>query len=471
MSLFSSLSSGASALDAQSYALQIAGKNLANVNNTNYARERVVFGTGGMVQTAVGAVSFDLQAKSVTQLRGAFLDQQVSKEVSISSALQAEQQAMQRAEASLGESVSSTSDTSSTSAAGTGLSAQLASFFNSFQSLAANPTDVGERQTLLQNSAILADKFQQTDTRLAQVQTDLDSQVKSDVSDTNTLLTTIAGLNGQIARFEANQPGSAVDLRDQREQAVEQLAAKISFETRPATNGSGQIQVVAKDANGADVVLVDGVSVTNSVAFNGTALTAGTAATALGLDGGSIKGAIDARDGGIQSLRESLDSLANQLVTSVNAAYNPTGLTRNFFTAGGITAGTVSLDPSLTVANLKASDGGAAGDNTIALAVSNLANQSFSTAAGDAIDGTMTQFYSGTISSFGQDLAGLKSRVDNQTTVENLVRTQRDSVSGVNLDEETTDLMKYQRSFQATSHFISVIDGLLDLVVNRLGTS
>jgi flagellar hook-associated protein 1 FlgK len=470
MSLFSSLSSGASALDAQSYALQIAGKNLANVNNSGYARERVVFGTGGMVQTAIGAVSFDLQAKSVTQLRDAFLDQQVAKEISISSALQAQQQAMQRAQAGLGENVSSASDASSASGSGTGLSAQLASFFDSFQSLAANPTSVGERQTLLQNAAILADKFQQTDTRLAQVQTDLNAQVQSDVSEIGTLLGTIANLNGQIARFEANQPGSAVDLRDQREQAVVQLAAKMSFETRPATNGSGQIQIVAKDTGGGDVVLVDGIAVTNSVAFNGTNLTAGASATALALDGGSIKGALDARDGGIQSLRDSLDSLASQLVTSVNAAYNPTGLTGDFFTAGGVTAGTISLDPGLTVANLKASDGGAAGDNAIALAVANLANQSFSTGAGDAIDGTMTQFYSGTISSFGQDLTGLNSRVDNQTTVENLVRTQRDSVSGVNLDEETTDLMKYQRSFQATSRFINVIDGLLDLVVNRLGT-
>ena len=470
MSLFSSLSSGASALDAQSYALQIAGKNLANVNNTNYSRERVVFGTGGMVQTAIGAVSFDLQAKSVTQLRDAFLDQQVAKESSISSALQAEQQAMQRAEAGLGENVSSATDASGAAASGTGLSAQLASFFNSFQSFAANPTDVGERQTLLQNAAILVDKFQQTDTRLAQVQTDLNSQVQSDVSDTNTLLATIANLNGQIARFEANQPGSAVDLRDQREQALEQLATKISFETQPATNGTGQIKVLAKDGTGADVVLVDGVAVTNSVAFNGTNLTAGASATVLAPEGGSIKGALDARDGGIQSLRNSLDSLASQLVTSVNAAYNPTGLTGDFFTAGGTTGGTISLDSGLSVTTLKASDGGAAGDNTIALAVSNVANQSFSTGSGDAIDGTMTQFYSGTISSFGQDLTGLNSRVDNQTTVETLVRTQRDSVSGVNLDEETTDLMKYQRSFQATSRFINVIDGLLDLVVNKLGT-
>jgi flagellar hook-associated protein 1 len=470
MSLFSSLSSGATALDAQSYALQIAGKNLANVNNADYSRERVVFGTGAMIQTPIGTVSFDLQAKSVTQLRQSFLDQQVAKEVSVSSALQSEQEAMQRAEASLGENVSATTDTTSATSAGTGLAAQLASFFNSFESLAASPTDVGERQTLLQNAAILADKFQQTDTRLAQVQTDLGSQVQSDVGTINTLLATVASLNGQIARFEANNPGSAVDLRDQREQAIEQLAQKMSFETRPATNGNGQIAIIAKDTTGADVALVDGITVGAAVNFNGTNLRAGT--TNLALDGGSIKGALDARDGGIQDLRDNLDALAAQLVTAVNAAYNPApaSATGNFFLSTGTTAATIAVDPNVTVTSLKAGTA-AAGDNTIALAVADVANTSFSVAGGDAIDGTLTQYYSGTVSSFGQELSGIKSRVDNQSTVENLVRSQRDSVSGVNLDEETTDLMKYQRSFQATSRFINVIDGLLDLVVNRLGVS
>ncbi len=471
MSLFSSLSSGAAALDAQSYAIQLTGKNLANVNNTGYARERVVFGTGALTQTAVGTLSFDLIAKSVTQLRDAFMDQQMAKEISASSSLQAQQDALQRAQASLGESINRATDSTSTtsSSGGTDLSAQIAALFDSFQSLAASPTDVGERQTLLQNASILTDNFRQIDTNLNQVQADLNAQAQSDTDTVNTLLTTIASLNGQIARFEGNNPGSAVDLRDQRQQAIEQLAAKMSFDTQVATGANGQIQVVAKDASGADVVLVDNNTVVNPVVFDGTNLTAG--GTTLALTGGAIKGAIDARDGAVQDLRDSLDALASQIVTSVNAAYNPTGSTGDFFDASGTTAGTIALDPTLTATNLKASDGGSAGDNTVALAVAALASQTFSTAGGDAIDGTFTQFYSGTVSNFGQVLAGINTRVENQTAVQSLVQSQRDSISGVNLDEETTNLMMYQRSFQASSRFVNVIDGLLDLVVNKLGVS
>ncbi len=468
MSLFSSLNSGATALGAQSYAIQIAGKNLANVNNPDYARERIVFGSGALVQTSVGTVSFDLTAKAVTQLRDAFLDQQVAKEISISSSLQTQQEALQRTQAGLGESIDRTAGSSSTDASSaTGLSDQLTSLFASFQSLAASPTDVGERQTLLQNAGILTDTFQQVDGNLTQVQADLTAQAQTDTDSVNTLLATIATLNGQIARFEGNQPGSAVDLRDQRQQAIEQLAAKMSFETKPASGGNGQIQIVAQDAGGADVVLVDNAVVTNSVAFDGTNLTAGGAT--LAPTGGTIQGAVAVRDGAIQNLRDQLDALAGQLVTSVNAAYNPTGTTGDFFAAAGTTAATIRLDPAITAANLKASDGGPAGDNTIALAVAGLASQTFATAAGDAIDGTFTQYYAGVVSSFGQELAGINTRVDNETAVQNVVQAQRESVSGVNLDEETTNLLMYQRSFQASSRFINVIDTLLDQVVNRLG--
>ena len=49
------------------------------------------------------------------------------------------------------------------------------------------------------------------------------------------------------------------------------------------------------------------------------------------------------------------------------------------------------------------------------------------------------------------------------------MRTQRDAISGVSLDEEMADLMKYQRAFQASSRVFNVVDDLLDLVVNRLG--
>jgi flagellar hook-associated protein 1 FlgK len=458
MSLFTCLSSGASALDAQSYALQITGKNLANVNNANYAREKVNMGTGPAIQTPLGYASPDLEAQSVTQIRNAFLDQQVAQEGSITSALTAEQSALQEAEAGLGETVSSGTSASASAGAGASLSSQLTGLSNAFQSLAASPADLGAAQTVLGKATSFCDQLHQTDSALAQVQTGLNTQIQSTAGNINTLLTTIAGLNSQIALHEVGQPGSAVDLRDQRQAAIESLAADMSVTT--STGSNGQMGVTATDANGNAVTLVDG-GTASTVGFNGTSLTVGGAT--LALTSGSVQGAINARDGAIQTLRNGLNALARQVVTSVNAEYNPTGSTGNFFAAAGTTAATIALDSTLTSSSLAAASSSNAG--TIAADVAKLANHTFSTGSGDAIDGTMTQFYANTVSAFGQTLSDLNNQVANQTAVQTLVTSQRQSVSGVNLDEETTNLMIYQKAYQASSHFLTIVDGLLATLV------
>ena len=467
--LYSSLNATVKAISAHSRALETAGKNLANVNNPAYSRQRVIYGDRGTVVTPTGAESLGLEVLGVQQLRDSLLDRQLMREISLKSSFGAEQAGYQRAQAGLGQSVGASGATDATSASANGLGAALDRLFNSFQGLAASPTDVGARQTLLQNASILTDRFQLADTRLGQVQSDLDAQVGSDVSGVNTLLSTIANLNNQIGRFEVNAPGTAVDLRDERQAKLEELAAKIPVELHDSPGG--QVTVVAKDAAGADVVLVDLATVQGTVAFDGTQLTAGVPPTVLGLAAGSIKGSLTARDGAVQTLRSNLDLLARQLVISVNAAYNPTGTTGDFFQATGTTAGSIRLDAGVTTSSLKASDGGAAGDNTVAVAIAQLANRPFSTSGTppDSIDGTLGSFYSNAVSDLGQSLAGANARVDDQSNIERLVRSQRDTVSGVSLDEEMADLMKYQRAFQASSRVFSVIDDLLDGVVNRLG--
>jgi flagellar hook-associated protein 1 FlgK len=281
------------------------------------------------------------------------------------------------------------------------------------------------------------------------------------------LLSVIADLNAQIGRFELNAPGTAVDLRDQRQAQIEKLAALLPVEVRSVTNG--QVQLVTKDGGGADVILVDLANVMGTVAFNGTQVTAGSPATVLGLAGGSIQGTLAARDGAVQTLRDELDVLARQFVSAVNAAYNPTNATGDFFVASGTTAATIALVGSLTASNLKASDGGPAGDNTIARAVAGLSGRNFSTGGGDFIDGTFSSFFGRSVSKLGQSLSDANARVANQSGIERLVRSQRDAVSGVSLDEEMADLMKYQRSFQASSRVFNVLDELLDGIVNRLG--
>ncbi len=466
--LYASLNSTVKALGAHSRAIETAGKNLANVDNPGYARQRVQYGDRGTVLTTTGAESLGLEALGIEQMRDTLLDRQVLRETSLKAGFEAEQAGYQRAQAGLGQSIDRTQDASDPTVTGTGVAGALDGLFNAFQGFAANPTGVGERQVLLQQASILGDRMQLTDGRLAQAQSDLDAGIATNVDDANRLLATIAELNGQIGRFEVNNPDSAVDLRDQRQLKLEELAAILPVEVRAQTGG--QIQVVVKDGAGVDVPLVDLATVQGTIAFDGTNITGGSGATTLALSAGSIKGALAARDGAVQTVRDQLDLLARQLVTSVNAAYNPPpGGGSDFFDPAGLTAATFSLASGLTAASLRSGVTTAAGDNSVATAVAALANTAFATGSGDVIDGSFTNFFSQSVSNLGQALAGANARVDDQTNIEQLVRSQREALSGVSLDEELADLLKFQRAFQASSRVFNVIDELLDNVVNQLG--
>jgi flagellar hook-associated protein 1 FlgK len=465
--LFTTLNSSSMALNAHSRAIETTGKNLANVNNPNYARQRVVYGDRGTVETPEGAQSLGLEVLAIQQVRDILLDRQVGREISLSGSFEAQQEALERALAGLGQGIDGSSVISATGSTAGGLGAAIDDFFNAFQNLASRPTDAGARQTLLQKATILTDSMREADTRLAQVQSDIDTGINVDVNDANRLINTIADLNAQISRFEVSKPGSAVDLRDQRQARLEELAKLIPVQVREL--GNGGVQLVAKDAGNADVMLLDGITVNGSLAFTGTGFTGGASATALVLGSGSMQGALIARDGAVQDLRDNLDAFAGQMVTSVNGAYNPSATAgSDFFDPAGVTAGTIALRSGLNASTLIAGTG-AAGDNTLAVAVAALATTAFSTGSGDAFDGTFSQFYSRSVSDLGQALATATSRANDQDKIQQLVRNQRDTVSGVSMDEEMADLVKFQRAFQASSRVFSVVDELLDTVVNRLG--
>jgi flagellar hook-associated protein 1 FlgK len=469
--LFASLNQSVRALNAQSRGVETAGRNLANVNNADYSRQRVIFGDRGTVLTPQGAESLGLEAKATQQIRDLLVDRQLSREIGSTAGLKAQSEALAKAQAALGETIDRTQETGDSAASGQGIASAFGEFFNAFKAFAARPTDLGERQNLVQRSDILAERFRTTDARLAQLQDDIGAQISSDTEEVNSLLDTIANLNGQIGRLEINAAGSAVDLRDQRQAAVEKLAAKIGAETQPSATEVGQIDVFVRDGSGSPVTLVSLATVPNPVAYDGTRLTAGAALTPIALSSGSINGLFDARDAGIQNLRDELNTFAGQFASAVNTAYNPTSIAGgDFFTyTAGAAAGTIALAPGLTPGTLKASNGGAAADNTLARAVADLASRNFSVSGGDDIDGTFSQYYSGVVSGFGRTVSGAAGRLEDQTNIEKLVRQQRQGISGVSMDEEMADLLKYQRAFEASSKVISIIDGLLDLVVNRLG--
>ena len=465
--LYDVLRMGLSSLRAQSRAIETVGRNMANVNNPTYSRQRVIFGD----VSPTGSASVGVDVIEVQQVRDVLLDRQLVREKSGAAALEAETAAYERGEAAMGETISNVRDPNlAATTGGNSLTNAMAGFFGAARQLSVDPTNSTQKQMFVQTAKTMTERFQFSNDRLAEVQADLTNQVSNDVDKANGLLTTIKELNLMIATQESKTGTKALTLRDQRQARVEDLAQVMNFKTTTLPDAPNQIQITATSASGVDTVILSGGTTLETLAFAGAALRVVSSNTALTLTGGSTKGHLTARDGALQTLRNSLNLLAKQMVTSVNAAYNPSGTGQNFFDPAGTNASSIQLASGLTGLNVRASvAGGAAGDSSVAQAISKLDIRSFSSTSGDAINGTMGESYSAAISLFSYSLSQSRMNHENQTGVLNIVRGQRESTSGVSLDEEAAELMKFQRAYQASARVISVVDQMLDIVVNSLG--
>lgn len=471
--LFGELQRTAQAIAAQSQGVFVSGKNMANVNNAAYARQRVVLGDRGVVQTSLGPQSLGVEALGLQQVRDKLLDSQILRETALMTSLETQSDALFKAEAALGQNIDSSRDATSiegadSSGASNGIGQALDTLFNAFNGLAATPRSESQRQALYQQAQTLVERFNLVDGRLEAIQGDLTEQMSGDVDTVNSLLSTISDLNRQIGQYEVAEPGSALDLRDQRQAKLEELSKYVDFRTQAVPGSTSQIQILSQDAGGADVVLLNGANTPAGVTFTGTGFTGGIPPTALALKGGRLQGALTVRDGAVADLRTSLDNFAEQIVTSFNAAYNPGGTSTDFFDPAGTTAATIALDPSLSSANIRATATGNPGDNEIALAVYNLSTATFATGAGDSIDGSFGTYYRSVVSDLANATASAESRYDDQSTLQRLMVERRDSVSGVSIDEEMTNLIKYQRAFDASARVMRMLDEMLNTVVNRL---
>ena len=465
--LYDVLRMGISSLRAQSRAIETVGRNMANVNNPTYSRQRVIFGD----VSPTGGASVGVDIIEVQQVRDVLLDRQVVREKSAAAALEAETAAYERGEAAMGETISSVSDPSlASTTGGNSLNNAMAGFFGSARQLSVDPTNSTQKQMFFQTAKTMTERFQFSNDRLAEVQADLTDQVSNDVDKANLLLSTISELNLMIATQESETGTKSLTLRDQRQARIEDLAQVMNFKSTTLPDAANQIQITATSATGVDTVILSGGTTLETLTFDGDAVRVGSSETALTFTGGSIKGHLTARDGALQTLRNSLDQLASQMVSSVNAVYNPSGTGQNFFDPAGTDASSIELASGLTGLNVRSSvAGGAAGDGSVAQAISELDIQSFSSSSGDAIDGTMGESYSAAISLFSYSLSQSRMRHENQAGVLNAVRGQRESMSGVSLDEEAAELMKFQRAYQASARVISIIDSMLDTVVNGMG--
>ncbi|MBI5385918.1 MAG: flagellar hook-associated protein FlgK [Verrucomicrobia bacterium] len=469
LSFFATLGIGMRSLQAQRQGIEVTGQNLANVNNPGYARQRLLVQSSVALPTEIGPQGTGADAVSIQQIRSSLVDRQITSESSVNAFLEAQQRALQYAESSLGEQIdrnaASVSGTSATNSGGSGLSTSLNEFFNAFQSLSASPSSITERQSVITKGQTLASRFSQTDERLQELGRGLNESLGEDLVNANNLLKSIADLNDQIVGSEF-AGGVANDLRDLRQQRLEELAKIVNIESVQQANGAVNVSIsgtqVVQDKNVADTLeLYD--------AGNGQMLVrAATSDTPLTLTGGSVQGTIDARDGALASLRTQINDLAKQVISEVNAVHragfglnNSTG--EDFFS--GTDASDIKVNARLTNDPTLIQASGAVdapGDNTVALALAQLAMKRHASLGNH----TFSERHGQTVAELGLALSTNNNRLTDQQLVQNMLTRQRDSVSGVSIDEEMTELVKFQKAFEASARLVSTIDEMLDTVVN-----
>lgn len=469
LGLFGTLGLAARSLQTQQLGLEVTGQNLANVNNPAYARQRLQITTSGTIPTAIGSQGTGAEGAAIQQIRSRLVDSQIQIETSIGSYWNTVQQVLQSVQANLGEQINTqATGTSGTSNTGEqqGIAKSISDLFSAFQSLSTDPSSMAERQVLLQKAQTLANQLNQVSQQLTSLHGDLDISLQDDVNSANQLLGDLASLNSQIITAELSSSGKANDLRDLRQQKIEELSKLVKVDTTEQANGAVDVSIdgtlLVHDKNVLDTLE------TYNAGGGQLLVRTQTGGTGLALNSGTMQGTIDARDGALATLSTNLDLVAAQIVNSVNTIHSAGfGLTgahdADFFT--GNDAATIAVNTALTdnPALIQASGtNGAIGDNQVALALAQLANQSIA----GLNNQTIGQAYDQTVATLGQSLASANTQVADQQIVQSMLQQQRDSISGVSIDEEMTNLTTYQRAYQASAKLISIIDDLLNTLIN-----
>ncbi len=475
LTLNGTLDMAARAMQTQMTGVQVSGQNLANVNTQGYSRQTVDIQTSADISTNIGMQGTGSNVVAIQQAVNTLLNSQIVSQQSTNGYWNAQQSALQSAQTGLNEFLngtgSSSSSGSATNTTSSGLSGQLSSLFNNFQAVATSPTSIAARQALISQAQTVASSFNQVDSQLNATRTTLNTSITNGVSSANSLLANIAQLNGQISSAELSG-GTPNDLLDQRQQDLQNLAGLANIQTSNQANGAVEVSIGGQ-------TLVSGSKVTDTLqTYDASGSGSGqlmvqtvTGGVDLTLTGGSIQGTINARDGELSTLQSSINTLASNLITQVN------GINANGYSLGGTTGtafftGTGSSDigvnsalannPSLFQASGSAS---ASGDNTIALQLANLATVSQS----GLNNQTFGNAYSSDVAALGNALQTANTQVTNQTAVSNMLSTQQSSVSGVNIDQEMTNLMSFQRAYEAAAQLVNTVNQMM-MTVNQMKT-
>lgn len=448
-SLSSSMWIAAQALDADQGALDVTSNNIANQNTPGYSREVAIFAEAAPTEENNVTYGNGVVLQQIQSITDQVLQIQIADQNQQQSSAQAQYNALQQVQTLFSNPTQ-------------GIGADFTAFFNSISQLSTDPASMPDRQAVLAAAQNLAGDFNSTEQNLDTIQSSLNQSVTQNVTQINTLTQQIAQLNVQVGQMQklGQDPGSLGDQETQLIQQLSQLTNVNQIQTENGltlTTGNGTPLVVGGQSFALQTT--SGPNGMTDISSQGQDITSS-------LQGGQLGGNLQIRDTAIPSMLSQLDNLASQFSASMNAAqasgYDLNGkagqpLFSDTSGPGAASNLTVAItDPSLIAAS---SDGTSGSNGNVA---NLMAVQSQALPSGeDPLD-----TYSSLVSQTGNLTDQAQAEVTASTASLNQLNDQLGSVSGVNLDEETTNLMNYQRAYEAAARVVSTVDELTQSVLD-----
>ncbi|MGE5484581.1 MAG: flagellar hook-associated protein FlgK [Ignavibacteriales bacterium] len=458
---FMGIEIGKRALMAQQAALDVIGHNVANVNTPGYTRQEAILAATDPYASpgAVGHVGTGVQVTDIRRIRDAFIDMQKRTELKRLGEFDTMSAAFEEIEVILNEPSDS------------GIRSVLDKFWESLQELQGNPESEAVRKTVRESAVTLAESFNRTFRQLEEMQTDVDTSVRSKVVQINALAQQIAELNVEItrARSAGYRPN---DLMDRRDGLLDDLAKIIDIRVSEEVSGATRVTV-------GGVLLVESqgaVEIGIREEGDGFAhLVWPNSGLDVNVSSGEIKGFLRLRDEYIEQIKTDINSLANSIISEINAQH-ALGFDYHGVAGGAFFKGTdaisMAIDDAILndVSLIAASGNGLVGNGDNALALAQLKQKL--TMSSDPLqppNATWNDFFRGIVTGLGVDADHAKRMAENEDYLVNQMENLQQSVSGVSLDEEMTNMMKFQHAYQAAARLITAADEMLDVLINRTG--
>lgn len=475
MGINSILNIATSGVTQAQVAIEVTSENIANINTDGYSRQRVVFETAPVINSNGFPLGTGVKIAEVQRNHDELLQLQIVNGNSDYGESKFVQTALEQIEPSFNE------------LSNDGLGAAMDNFFNSWQDLSITPQGTAERQAVLTRAQIMVDAFHQAASSLQDSITNADTSLEGITAEISDKARNIASLNTQILQTE-RLGGNANELRDQRDYLTQELGKLVGVEYTEESDGSLTVrlaggQTLVQGSSYGTVSTRDNAATgLNDIVFTpgGGGASVDVTASIGGPDNslGEIGGALQVRDEIVPGYRERLDELANQLVSAVNtqhvSGYGLDGTRNDFFDSAGTTGATISLNSALTLNKVAAAGQNplttsGPGDNTNALSLGSLKNSALTfTAGGSSSRSTVGNYYNALVSSIGVDAENAANTTSQSDSFLKQLNALRESNSGVSLDEELTNLMKYQRAYQASAKVINTVNEMLDTVMGLI---